>query len=94
MRGWLFLLQGPIVWTVHFFALFGIASIFLTTPLARVLTVLVTLLCLGASAILLVRTVRSDMPTATEAWMRTVAICGLGLTVVAVVWQGLPAIFA
>lgn len=92
MRGWPFLLGGLIVWTVHFFALYIIASIFLTTPLARVLVVLVTLACLTASALLLRQALRTDVPTQMDAWMRAVALCGIGLSVVAIVWQALPAL--
>ena len=91
MRGWTFLLGGLIVWAVHFFALYIIASIFLTTPLARALALLVTLACLVVGALLLRQTLRSDAPTQTDAWMRAVALCGLGLSAVAIVWQALPA---
>jgi hypothetical protein len=94
VRGWAFLLSGLIVWTVHFFALYAIASIFLTTPLARALTILVTLLCLGGGGWLLLRTLRSAIPTPTDAWMRTVALLGLGLSGIAIVWQAMPALLA
>lgn len=91
MRGWTFLLGGLIVWAVHFFALYIIASIFLTTPMARALALLVTSACLVAGALLLRQTLRNDVPTQTDAWMRAVALCGLGLSAVAIVWQALPA---
>ena len=94
MRGWTFLLGGLIVWAVHFFALYAIASIFLTTPTARLLAVLVTMACLGAGFILLIRALRSDTSTPTDAWMRTIALCGLGLSDVAIFWQALPALLA
>lgn len=94
MRGWAFLLSGLIVWTVHFFALYIIASIFLTTLLARALSVLVTLLCLGACALLIVRIVRRDTPADMDRWMRAVALCGVGLSGLAIVWQVLPAFLA
>lgn len=92
MRGWTFLLAGPIVWTVHFFALYIVASVFLTTPLARVLTLVVTLGCLAACAMLFARTRRSGVPTPTDCWMRAVALGGIGLSTVAILWQALPAL--
>ena len=94
MRGWTLLLSGLIVWAVHFFALYASASILLTTPLARMLTLLVTAACLGAGALLLARTLRSDTSTPTDTWMRAVALCGFGLSGVAILWQALPALLA
>lgn len=94
MRGWTFLLGGLIVWAVHFFALYIVASIFLTTPLARGLALLITFACLGVGAFMLARVMRSEAPTATDAWMRAVALCGFGLAAVAIVWQALPALIA
>lgn len=94
MRGWTFLLGGLIVWTVHFFGSYIIASVFLTTPLARALALLLTAGCLIVVGLILARTVRSGAPTEMDAWMRSVAICGLGLSAVAILWQGFPAILA
>ncbi|EQB00944.1 hypothetical protein [Sphingobium sp. HDIP04] len=92
MRGWTFLLAGLILWAVHFFALYAIASIFLTTLLARGLTLMVTLACLAVSGLLLARTLRSDASATMEAWMRAVALCGTGLAAIAIIWQALPAL--
>lgn len=92
MHGWTFLLGGLLVWTGHFFASYIIASIFLTTPLARGLALLVTLGCLAILAVLLTRAMRANAATAMDAWMRSVALCGLGLSSVAIIWQGLPAL--
>lgn len=93
MRGWAVLLGGLIVWAVHFFALYIIASVFLTTPLARALALLVTFGCLAAVVLLLFRVLRSDTPSPMDIWVRTVALCGFGLSVVAIIWQALPALF-
>lgn len=92
MRGWAFLLGGLIVWAVHFLALFIIASVFLTTPLARALALLVTLFCLAACGLLFAKVRRADISVPLERWMRAVALSGIGLSVVAIVWQVLPAI--
>lgn len=94
MRSWTLLLAGPILWAIHFFALYSIASIFLTTMLARVLTMAVTLACLAAGVPPLVRILRSDTSTALGIWMRAVALGGIGLGGVAILWQALPALIA
>ncbi len=92
MRGWAYLLSGLIVWAVHFFALYIIASVFLTTPLARVLVLMVTAGCLVVLGALLRKTRRGNRPARLESWMRAVAISGIGLSAVAIIWQGLPAV--
>lgn len=90
MREWRFLLGGLIIWTVHFFALYIVASVFLTTPLARLLTVLITLACLAGEAVLFARARKSAQTR--EPWLRTVALSSIGLSAVAITWQGLPAL--
>ena len=92
MRGWTFLLGGLIVWAAHFFALYAIASIFLTTMLARGLALLATALCLGAALLLFRHARRRFSADGTELWMRAVALAGLGIATVAIVWQALPAL--
>lgn len=94
MRAWAFLLAGMIVWTVHFFAIYIVASVFLTTTIARVLTVVITLLCLGANGWLALRLRKkpgSEADGLTE-WMRTIALAGVALSALSVLWQGLPAL--
>ena len=90
MRGWTFLLGGLIVWAIHFFMLYAIASIFLTATLARALALLATLICLAGGALLFVRTLQSEAPTRLDSWMRAVALSGIGLAAVAITWQTLP----
>jgi hypothetical protein len=92
VRGWTWLLGGLIVWAIHFFVLYGIASIWLTTPLARALTLLATALCLAADALLIVRIRRSDASGEMDGWMRAVALYGAAISVVAILWQALPAL--
>jgi hypothetical protein len=91
VRSWGFLLGGLVVWTVHFFTLYGIASIFLTTPLARVLTLVISLACLAANAFLFLWVVRAD-GTGMDRWARTIALYALGVSTLAIVWQALPAV--
>lgn len=92
MRAWTFLLGGLIIWTVHFFVLYGIGSIFLTSVSARVLTILVSLACLGAAALLWSRVQASGAQEEVAGWMRGVALLGIAIAAVAVVWQALPAL--
>lgn len=94
MRGWTFLLAGPLVWTVHFFALYGVASIFLTPTLSRLLTGLISLACLAAIAWLFVRTRRSQPVDDPDAWTHRVSLLGIGISGLAVFWQALPALLA
>jgi hypothetical protein len=94
MRTWAFLLGGLIVWTVHFFALYIVASIWLTTPLSRGLTLLITAACLGTVAWLLCRAQHHDAAAAMDRWVRAIALAGLGLAGIAILWQGLPALIA
>lgn len=94
MRTWAILLGGMIIWTVHFFTLYIIASIWLTTPLARWLTLAVTLLCLAAVALGLVHLRRHDDGSSMDRWVHTIASAGLGVAGIAIVWQGLPALLS
>ena len=94
MRTWAFLLCGLLVWTVHFFALYIIASIWLTTPLARWLAGLATLVCFVALAALLHIARRRRDGDPLENWTRVVALTGIGIAAVAVLWQGLPVLLA
>ena len=94
MRTWALLLGGLIIWTVHFFALYIIASVWLTTPLARGLTLALTIACLGAVGLLLVGMQRRQADTDMDRWVHVVASVGFGIAGVAILWQGLPALLA
>ncbi|GLI98989.1 hypothetical protein [Sphingobium sp. BS19] len=92
MERWTFLLGGMIVWTVHFFALYAVASIFLTTPLARWLTLVVSVCCLGADAWLFRRALTAPHNDGVDRWSRTTALLLIGGSTIAVLWQALPAV--
>lgn len=92
MRAWAIFLAGLILWAVHFLALYIVASVFLTTPLARVLTLLITALCLGAATLLFLRLRAVQDRSELDRWMKRVAQAGIGLAGVAILWQGLPAL--
>lgn len=94
MRPWIILLGGLIVWAIHFFVLFGIASILLTTLTARILTLLATVLCLGMIGVLAAHLQRCRLADETTGWGREVARTGVGLSAIAVIWQALPALLA
>lgn len=95
MRVWLVLLGGMIVWTIHFFSIYAFGSIWLTSPTARVLTGLVTALCLAADAaifVLCARLTPSTAPGLPLYWPARAGLIGAGLSFIAVLWQGLPAL--
>ncbi len=89
MRSWGLLLGGLIVWTVHFFALYGTASILLTTPLARLLTLAISLACLAANALLFRWMVRAE-DTGIDPWVKKIALYAIGVSTLAILWQALP----
>ncbi len=96
MRAWLLLLGGLIVWAGQFFLLYAIGSIFLTTTTARVLTGVATVAAIAVDVWLLSQA-RRAWTSATDGLQRWLAYCGgvlAGLSLVAVSWQGLPALLA
>ena len=95
MRAWAFLLAGPLVWAAHFFILYGIGSVFPDDPIASWLTLVVTGLALAADGGLLwlVALRRLGRDDRFDRWGDGLAALGLGLSFVAVAWQGLPALF-
>jgi hypothetical protein len=92
MARWTFLLGGMIVWTVHFFVLYTISSIFLTTPLARALTIVVSLGCLAADGWLFRRALAAPHIDDVDGWSRRIALLAVGISALAVFWQAFPAV--
>ena len=92
MRNWLTLLSGFLLWTIHFFALYVVASAFPARSISYWLTGLFTVICLAVAPMLAGRLRRQNATSGMEGWVRLVALCGLGLSVVAIAWQGLPAL--
>ena len=88
MRSWLILLGGLLVWTVHFFGLYALAEIAPHSGLVLGLTAI----CIAADLWLLRRSRSLPASEDFSAWRRSVAMGGAALSLVAVGWQGLPAL--
>ena len=96
MRAWLFLLGGMIVWAADFFLLYAIGSIFLTSTLARGLAIVVTLAALAADAWLL-RAAWAAYGSKRDRyarWMSLMAAMSASISIVGVLWLGLPPILS
>ena len=95
MRTWAFLLGGLIVWAAHFFLLYGIASVFPGTSLARWLTLIATIPALAANGGLLWLAAARRLTDGSDElrnWTIGLGAAGAALSLVAVLWQALPAI--
>ena len=95
MRAWAFILGGLIVWTVQFFGLYAIASIFPGLTVARVLAIALTLAAILANIWLFRRAARilkADGPEEVNRWKAIMAALTAATSLVAVLWQGLPAV--
>lgn len=99
MRWWLFLLAGPLIWTVHFFGVYAAASAAdvvdaADAPWARIAVGVFSGLCAAGCLVVLLaalaklRAVSGDF----ERFMGSVAAFGAALALAAVLWQGLPAL--
>jgi hypothetical protein len=94
MRKWGLLLGGMLVWTAHFFLLYGIVSIFPGTILARILSIAFTIPAIAACVWLIWHAMKV-INSASDEVDRWIARTGFGvalLSLVSVIWQGLPAI--
>ncbi len=94
MRAWAYMLGGLLVWTAHFFLLYGAASIFATSDTTRLITAAATLLCLALAAWLAIKGWKGQRieDDRFSRWSHRVAsITGAG-AFIAVLWQGLPAL--
>ena len=94
MAIWAFFLGGLLVWAAHFFTLYTISSVFLTTPLARVLVGIATLLAVAANAFLLLLAKRrvAGRADVLDGWVAGLAVLMAALSLVAVLWQAFPAL--
>lgn len=95
MRPWTILLGGLAIWAAHFFALYGIASVLPGRAEARWLAVAITLPALAADGLILGRILgRERRLGQLDRWISRVGASGAALSLVAVVWQSVPALIA
>lgn len=96
MRTWRHLLGGLLLWTAHFFAVYGIASVLPGTREASVLVVVVTVAALAVAAVLFIRAFQKSRRAGDKLvrWMHSAAALGYALAGAAVVYQGLPALLS
>jgi NO-binding membrane sensor protein with MHYT domain len=95
VRAWTFLLGGLVIWAAHFFLLYGIASVFPGDPIASLLTIAATIPAIAGNAILLwVAYRRRGSPDDFKAWVVDIGAAGAALSLIAVIWQSLPAFIA
>lgn len=97
MRKWSLLLGGLTIWAAHFFLIYGFGSIFPGSPIANILTLIVTVPALAADAAL-AWTAWTGVLIADadelDNWVLNVAAVGAALSFVAVLWQALPAVMS
>ena len=91
MRDWTLPFAALTVWAAHFFALYIIASSFPGTGTARLLTLAATVPALVANGTILWFSWRSRSGGLSR-WMRQLGALGAALSLVAVIWQALPAL--
>lgn len=95
MRRWALLLGGMLVWAADFFLLYGIASILLTTPAARIASLAVTAAAVAADLWLIDRSLKLHRARGDEYdhWLARMALLIAAISLVSVIWQGFPAVF-
>ena len=96
MRAWALLLGGLIAWAAQFFTLYIVASVLGSDGLARGAAIAVTLAALladGAVMIVAAQRWREDIGDSFGRWLTSLALLIAMVSAIAIVWQGLPAIF-
>lgn len=92
MRTWLILLGGLLVWTAHFFALYGIGEFAGPSMASRLAVLLLSALALSADGLLARRLLPLPRSDEFGRWRAGVALGGLALSALAILWQALPAL--
>jgi len=90
MRSWLILLGGLFVWAAHFFALYGIGEFAGTGTAPRFAALLLTAFGLAIDVFLAWSLLRHPPADAFGCWRTSVALGGVFLSALALIWQGLP----
>lgn len=96
MRAWLLMLGGLIVWAAHFFTLYTLASVFGSSLTARIGTGLLTIVAVAADILLLLAIARGfrSKPDDFDSWVLWLGALGAALSLVAILWQGFPALLS
>lgn len=95
MRAWALMLGGVLVWTADFFLLYGVASIFPTSPAARTLALAISAAALIIDGWLLWHSSRVWRATRDpyRRWMAKLGVLVAGTSTIAVLWLALvPAV--
>lgn len=101
MRAWVFMLGGLAVWALHFAGVYGIASVAdvagsAEAPAARLAVAALTAACAAADGALLLAARRraGSAKDSLDRFAASAAGLSAGVSLVAVLWQGLPAALA
>jgi hypothetical protein len=94
VRKWGLLLGGLLVWAAQFFLLYGIVSIFPGTMLARILAIAVTIAALAACGwiIFYAWKIMHSAPDEVDRWIARSGFAVALISLVSIIWQGLPAV--
>ena len=94
MGVWRHLLGGMLLWTVHFFAVYGISSLFPGTRLAAILVLVTTGLALAVAGYLLAARLQHHRTEedSLKRWSSKGSAILYALAGLAVLYQGLPAL--
>jgi hypothetical protein len=97
MRAWAWILGGLIVWTIHFFGVYTLASLADVVATAdalgwRLASLAFSGLCVLAALVLLAMALRrlKAAPETGPAFRDQLAAMGAGTAAIAIVWQALP----
>lgn len=94
MRSWAILLGGLLVWAAHFFALYGIGEFAGASAGSRAYVLVLSALALFADGFLARRLLLIARADDFARWRTGVALGGIAVSALAVVWQALPALIA
>ena len=94
MSVWRHLLGGMLLWTAHFFAVYGIASLFPGTRLAVLLVIGVTVLALAVAGYQFAATFRRQRAEedGLKRWSSKGGAVLYALAGLAILYQGMPAL--
>lgn len=91
---WRDMLAGPLVWTAHFFILYGIGEFGGNGTVSRLLVAALTLIALAALAILRRQMRGRPDDDGFHQWQHRLTQMLLLLSAIAILWQSLPALLS